>query len=271
MQIKKIFLFTIFSSLVFVACKKKDGDPSRLVTVSYPLITVTQGTDTVQYQSPNPIVYYSGIDLSTLGVAPAQIYTFSYPVGSAPAIGVSAYDSGTAAVVPVDTLFNGHLNPNQAGLYIYEFNAKSTNGYGSLVELVIAVTNDTGTISDPYGFVGVRGYNADSATQIIKVNNGLYLNYDGIVGYLTPPSYRAITYGNNTVATFFVQTDSTHILFANQPTNYNYQQGLFVNIGTIGGSSGTVSYTGAGAPVISYTLVSDTLGLNGQTTTFTGF
>jgi hypothetical protein len=267
---KNIFVIILLLSVILIAsCRKRDTDPSKLEVVSYPVI---HAFDT-SYYSPNQIVYYQGIDFGSIfGEASlpsqTQIYYYSFPVGAGPAsMNVSAYDSATASSVPVDTVFNGHYNPNQAGLYIYQFNAKSSTGFGSLVEFVVAVTNYTGTpIADANGFIGVRGTDTISAT-VLEIANGLYFNLDGpiltnSIGYTTLGS---ATY----VPTFFVQTDSTHILFPTQPTNYNYEQTSQPNIGLISGSNATVSYAN-GVPTVQYTLVSDTMNLNGQTVTIIG-
>jgi hypothetical protein len=268
---KHIFIILLLSVIAIASCRKRDTDPSKLQVVSYPII---HAFDT-SYYSPNQVVYYQGIDFGSIfGEASlpsqTQIYYFSFPVGAGPAsMNVSAYDSATASSVPVDTVFNGHYNPNQAGLYIYQFKAMSSTGFGSLVEFVVAVTNYAGTpIADPNGFVGIRGTDTISST-IIELANGLYFNLDG------PILTNAISIGTTTLGTqtfvpsFFVQTDSTHIMFPSQPTNYNYEQTSQPNIGLIGGSNGTVSYAG-GVPTVQYTLVSDTLSLNGQTVTIIG-
>lgn len=269
MQNRKTFIIILLAVITVAACRKRDGSVSKLEVVSYPVI---HAFDT-SYYSPNQIVYYQGIDLETLfGVAgvpsQTQIYYYSFPVGAGPAMAVSAYDSATASSVPVDTVFNGHYNPNQAGLYIYQFRAKSSTGFGSLVEFVVAITNYTGTpIADSNGFIGVRGTDTISA-NISEIANGLYFNLDGPI--LTNALGGTTPLGPNTyVPTFFVQTDSTHIIFPSQPTNYNVQQTSQPNIGLIGGSNGTVSYNN-GVPTVQYTLVSDTLNLNGQTVTIIG-
>ncbi|HVW99985.1 MAG TPA: hypothetical protein VHA52_06095 [Candidatus Babeliaceae bacterium] len=266
---KTSFIIILLAITAIAACRKKDGSVSKLEVVSYPVI---HALDT-SYYSPNQIVYYQGIDFESIfgtGMTPSQtqIYYYSFPIGAGPAsLNVSAYDSATASSVSVDTVFNGHYNPNQAGLYIYQFGAKSSTGFGSLVEFVIAVTNYTGTpIADTNGFLAIRGTDTTSGT-ILEIANGLYFNLDG---HVLTNGLQATTLGSQTfVPSFFVQTDSTHILFPSQPTNYNYQQSSQPNIGLIGGSNGTVSYNN-GVPTVQYTLVSDTLDLNGQTVTIIG-
>ncbi len=238
-------------SCLTIACKKKDNDVSTVQKVSFPSISGYGNT----YQGTSLVSYYIGVDVT------AQVVYFSYPMGKAPALNISditAYDSVTGTV-PVIVEQNGNLNPNQPGLYIYQFSAKSKYGFASRVMYVIGVTDiDTSTdLSDTY--TGVRGTDTVNAT-IQKMANGIYLTLDA-----------AITGPLRAAAAYFVQTDNTHIIFPAQLTKYDYQNQPFADLGLLSATNGTVSTSGS-KPVIQYTLnsPSDTLSLNGQTVVLTG-
>ncbi len=237
------FIVVISGIILFSACRKKDGSVSTVQVVSFPVI---RALDT-SYVSPNLQTYYLGIDIT------AQIYFFSFPVGSAPALNVTATDSATGTV-PVTDVIDGHLDPNTPGLYIYEFSAKSKYGYASRVMYMIAVTNIDPSLDLSGTYNAVRaGDTIPGGASITQMVTGLYQNTDGAVGFGVP--------------TFFVQIDSTHLKFPNQLTAYNFQGSQLPYIGTIGGTSGTINMSAADT-TIQYTLVSDTLSLNNNIATF---
>lgn len=238
------YILILLSAGLLASCKKKENSVSTPEIVSFPTITGYGYT----YTGNDLVSYYIGVDVT------AQVAFFSYPVGKAPAFDISTVTAhDTTGSVPVTTEINGNLNPNQPGLYIYQFSAKSKYGFASRIMYVIAVTNiDSSTdLSDTY--TGIRGADTTSVT-IQKMATGIYLTFDA-----------AITGPASAAAAFFAQTDSAHISFPSQPTNYDYQNQNFANIGALGGTNGTVSSSG-GKPVIQYTLTSstDTLGINGK-------
>jgi len=140
---KKIFLCAVLFSVIIASCKKKQNDPSIIVTASFPTITFS------------PSIY------------------FSIPVGGQRPTGIAtAYDSfykQSLSVVLVDSTVNT-LVPG-----LYEAIATSTSKYGyiSYANYYVAVTNEPS--SEDLSGEWYQRPNADTTATIIqKLANGFY-------------------------------------------------------------------------------------------------
>lgn len=142
---KRIVLISVFAAIAFAGCKKKENTISKLVTVSYPTITITSG----QF--------------------------FSFPVGGGPlpnanSITATAYDSfyHEKLTPVVDASKLSSLLP---GLYIATISARNSYGFVGYNYVYVAITNITDSIN--LGGKYVRLSNNDTV-NVAKMSRGLY-------------------------------------------------------------------------------------------------
>jgi hypothetical protein len=175
---KKILLLSIFSLLVVAACKKKEYNPSTVVTASFPKITVTQR-------------YYS------------------IPVGGVrPIVQATAYDPFYQKSLPIVTI-DSSINNFVAGFYTGFITSQNQYGYVSSEPYYVAVTNIS-PLLDLSGRWIQSTLNDSFSTDITRVPsaNGLYFsnNVNG-VNYFTDTT--------NIVGGYFVVTSPTTLIFDN--------------------------------------------------------
>jgi hypothetical protein len=144
---RKVLILSLFAALGAVACKKKVGTASQVVTASYPTVTITSG----QY--------------------------FTFPVGGGPlpdvnSIIATAYDSFYHESLPVviDASTISNLTP---GLYVATVSARNRFGYKGYANVYVAITDipDTVDISGLY----LKQNSPLMPTTITKVSRGMFL------------------------------------------------------------------------------------------------
>jgi len=169
---KKILLFSVLVAMVAASCKKNPGNPSIIVTASFPTITQTNAY-------------------------------FSTPVGGSLPAGSSigtAYDSvykTNISLVVIDT----NVHTSVPGLYQCTATATNKYGYVSSVTYFVAVTNLSFTPNLPGAYQ--MGGNDSAQNNVALFETGYYSmdNYGG-VNILANP-------GTGTQALFAIITDST--------------------------------------------------------------
>ena len=215
---RKIILLSVLAAMAYAGCKKKENTVSKLVTVSYPTITVT---------SPK---YYS------------------FPVGGGPlptsapnavnSILATAYDSFYhEKITPVIDV--SHLSNLVPGLYIATLSAKNSYGFIGYAYVYVAITNvsDTMDISGSYYRVVFAGdTSARNPTTVTKLATGLYSTSN--VGGVDTGTQKA-----SVIPAYFAVINSVTIDFGTQQTTS----------GILTASNSTLTF-GAGDTLLTYSL-----------------
>jgi len=173
---KKILLFALLSVFVIASCKKKEPNPSTVVTASYPKITFSQ-----QY--------------------------YSVPVGSVrPLVQATAYDSFYKQSLRIITI-DSSINTFVPGFYTGTIYAQNQYGFVTYANYYVAVTN-VSDIQDLSGHWKQFTPNDSFSTNIVKLATGLYStsNVDGVNVFTNP---------TGVVSDYFVAIDASDIIFAN--------------------------------------------------------
>ena len=178
---KKIFIGVALLTLIVSACKKKENNPSMVVTASFPKVSIVG--------SPY----------------------FSIQVGGAlPNITATAYDSFYAEKENV-IIDQSTLDNTTPGLYSVTISAKNRYGFIGYNSVYIAVTN----VSDSLNLTGYyfRSLNPSRVTFITKLARGLFMtsNVGGV-------DTTAATSSTLVPAIFAVTSDST-LSFGSQLTS----------------------------------------------------
>lgn len=144
-MMKKIIAIVTLTML-FAACSKDTDDVSKLVTVSYPEVTL------------------KGESIVTLQVGAA--YT------DAGATVKDDITGQTSDLTPADS----NVDPSAPGLYLVQFLAANANGYEASKTRVVTVTSVTNSIDYSGNYVRSNG----QICVITKIDNGVYqLNNPG--------------------------------------------------------------------------------------------
>ncbi len=178
---RKILMLSFVAALAIVGCKKQEATISRVVTVSYPTITIKG----------------------------QQFYSFPVgggPLPSANTIQATAYDSfykqSLTPVVDASRLTN--VAP---GLYIATVSARNSYGFTGYGYVYVAITNITDSMN--LGGKYVRTANNDTV-NITKLSRGLYRT-DNVGGVLkSNPAF--------IIPGYFVQTTDTTLDMPLQPS-----------------------------------------------------
>jgi hypothetical protein len=176
---KKIVLLSVLSLLIISSCKKKEDNPSIVVTASFPTIVFSS-----QY--------------------------YSVAVGSVrPVVQAVAYDSfykETCKIITIDSAVNTFV----PGFYTGTIWAQNKYGYVTYANYYVAVTNIANTM-DLAGHWRQSSTDDSISTDIHKLANGLYrsTNVDGVNTWTNPTAV---------VEDYFVVTSPTSITFASGNT-----------------------------------------------------
>lgn len=186
---KKIVIAIIAISLTgTIACKKKVSDPvSRIVTASYPIITI-KGDQFI-----------------------------SIPVGgSFTDQGASAEDTVTnEQLEPIEV--TNDIDPTTPGFYTVQYKFKNSNGYTNVATRFVLVTNVDSTLD----YSGVYVRTTGTPTNVSKVAAGLYKTDNvGGVGTLNPNTGKMEPNPDFIYDVYFGQIDDTTLVFPNQPTKF---------------------------------------------------
>ena len=210
---KKILILSVFAALAFAACKKKEDTVSRLVTVSYPTVTITSA----KY--------------------------FSFPVGGGPlpnanTITATAYDSFYHEVIKpvVDASKLSSILP---GLYIATVSAKNSQGFVGYAYVYVAVTNITDTTDLSGSYTGLA---TSDTVHVTKLSRGLYRT-DNIAGLI-----RSAANAKYIVPGYFVQdVDAITMYMPTQPSPLGSFSGVQTAIQMVPADT-TFQYVIAGNP-----------------------
>jgi len=209
----KKYLITALSLTVigFVSCKKEKDKISKVGKLSFPTITYQGNSFTGTSQED---YYLNMIALKNIGFISAGTGMLT--------VNPTAYDSVLQETEVVGISHDGQMNPNNPGLYYYDFFAKNSNGYYSNARYYIAVTN----ISPAWNLSGKYLSDLGDTVKIDGKANGLYLHND-------------ITGDGKNLKMLFAQTNDTTIVIPDQPGEYSS-----VDVGRISGTQGKVQING---------------------------
>ena len=190
---KKILIFSVLFALVAASCKKNPGNPSQIVTVSFPTIT--------------PINTYFSVGVGG-----------SLPTGSQIA---SAYDSVYANKIP-GVSYNGvlsmvvndtNIHTSVPGLYQATAYARSYYGYITTIYYYVAVTDISGTAPNLAGTYILSGSASGDTTNatVSPLSSSVAGNFYQISNFYGNDAYAST--GDDSTAIFALIDNST-IAFA---------------------------------------------------------
>ncbi len=202
---KKILMLSVLAAVAFVGCKKKEDTVSRVVSVSYPTVTIVN----------------------------SQFYSF--PVGGGPlpnanTIIATAYDSFYhQSIKPVvDASEVSDIIP---GLYIITVSAKNTDGFLGYNYVYVAITSEPDSINVAGQYV--RQDNFDTV-NVTKIGAGFYRT-DNVGGNRVTPGAAV----NTVVPGYFVMgSDNSSLYMQTQPSPI----GTFSGTGSFNLSPGDTAF-----------------------------
>ena len=143
MKMKKILIALVLGAVAYAGSKKKENTVSQIVTVSYPVVTIT-----------------------------GQQY-FSVNVGDPlPTVTAVAYDTFYRDSLPVVIDYAG-VDNTTAGLYVVNATAKNRYGHVGVSQVYFAVTN----VSDDLDITGwyMRSGDPNRSAYVSKLGRGLFM------------------------------------------------------------------------------------------------